>query len=385
MTARINIPPSLHIGANAINLAGQESNRLRCQHVLIVSDPFIVESGLTGRVSDILSAEGIAATTFADVQPDPTDKNVLDGLAILKENGCDGLIAVGGGSSIDTAKGISVLATNPGSLYDFMGYDRIPEAGLPLIAVPTTAGTGSECTKVTVITDTNRDIKMMILDPYLLPAAALVDYTLTMSMPKSLTAHVGIDTLTHGLEAYVSKKANPMTDTIALSCIALVGRHLRDAWNDPQHEIAREGMMLAASQGGMAFANSSVCLVHGMSRPIGAMFHVPHGLSNAMLLPAVTEFSIHGAVPRYATVARTLGFSRERDSDELACGKLIEGLCALNEDLEVPRISECGISQEQFASVVEKMASDALASGSPQNNPVVPDAEAIKTLYKNAY
>mgnify|MGYP001205543004 CR=1 FL=1 len=385
MTARINIPPSLHIGANAINLAGQESNRLRCQHVLIVSDPFIVESGLTGRVSDILSAEGIAATTFADVQPDPTDKNVLDGLAILKENGCDGLIAVGGGSSIDTAKGISVLATNPGSLYDFMGYDRIPEAGLPLIAVPTTAGTGSECTKVTVITDTNRDIKMMILDPYLLPAAALVDYTLTMSMPKSLTAHVGIDTLTHGLEAYVSKKANPMTDTIALSCIALVGRHLRDAWNDPQHEIAREGMMLAASQGGMAFANSSVCLVHGMSRPIGAMFHVPHGLSNAMLLPAVTEFSIHGAMPRYATVARTLGFSRERDSDELACGKLIEGLCALNEDLEVPRISECGISQEQFASVVEKMASDALASGSPQNNPVVPDAEAIETLYKNAY
>jgi len=385
MTARINIPSSLHIGANAINLAGQESNRLRCQHVLIVSDPFIVESGLTGRVSDILSAEGIAATTFADVQPDPTDKNVLDGLAILKENGCDGLIAVGGGSSIDTAKGISVLATNSGSLYDFMGYDRIPEAGLPLIAVPTTAGTGSECTKVTVITDTDRDIKMMILDPYLLPAAALVDYTLTMSMPKSLTAHVGIDTLTHGLEAYVSKKANPMTDTIALSCIALVGRHLRDAWNDPQHEIAREGMMLAASQGGMAFANSSVCLVHGMSRPIGAMFHVPHGLSNAMLLPAVTEFSIHGAMPRYATVARTLGFSGESDSDEHACGNLIEGLRSLNEDLEVPRISECGISQEQFASVVEKMASDALASGSPQNNPVVPDAEAIKTLYKNAY
>jgi alcohol dehydrogenase class IV len=266
-----------------------------------------------------------------------------------------------------------------------MGYDRIPEPGLPLIAIPTTAGTGSEMTKVTVITDTRRNIKMMLLDPFLLPSAALVDYTLTMTMPRPLTAHVGVDALTHGLEAFVSRRASPMTDIIALSCIELVGRHLRDAWEKPDGAAAREGMMLAASQGGMAFSNSSVCLVHGMSRPLGAVFHLPHGLSNAVLLPAVTRFSLSGAPERYARAARALGWATDGAGTGEAGKALIDGLERLNRDLEIPRLRDCGISRAALDAALDKMVSDALESGSPQNNPRIPDRKDIALLYLEAF
>ena len=383
--ARINIPASLQIGGGAISLVGMEADRLGLKRVLIVSDPYMTKSGLPELVGGILNESGISSTVFGEVQPDPTIQNVVNGLDALRDFGSDGLVAVGGGSSIDAAKAISILAMNDGPLSEYMGYDRIPFAGLPLIAVPTTAGTGSECTKVTVITDSSTNIKMMLLDPHLLPSAAIVDYQLTMTMPQALTAHVGVDTLTHGMEAYVSAKANSMTDVLALSCIGLVGRNLLTAWADPENLSAREGMMLAASQGGMAFSNSSVCLVHGMSRPLGAAFHIAHGLSNAMLLPSVTEFSILGAPDRYAKVAATLGWSIPTDSVETSCVKLVEGLSKLNADLKVPKLSDCDISRLDLENQLGKMAKDALASGSPQNNPTVPDEMAISDLYRRAF
>jgi alcohol dehydrogenase class IV len=383
--SRINIPPSIFIGAGALERVGEQARRLALRRVLVVSDPYLTGTGLAGRAMDLLRAEGLEAFLYGEVTPDPTDRNVAEGLALLKKRGCEGLVAIGGGSSIDAAKGISVMAVNPGALPDYMGYDRIPKAGLPLIAIPTTAGTGSEMTKVTVITDTVRHVKMMLLDPYLLPAAALVDYTLTFSMPKPLTAHVGVDTLTHGIEAYVSRKASPMTDVLALSCIRLVGQHLYPAWREPDRADAREGMMLAAAQGGMAFSNSSVCLVHGMSRPLGAVFHLPHGLSNAVLLPAVTRYSISHAPERYAAVSRILGYADGNDTDDDACRKLAAGLERFNRDLEIPRLRDCGIAQAALEAVLEKMAQDALASGSPQNNPRVPSAEDIKQLYLEAF
>jgi alcohol dehydrogenase len=268
----------------------------------------------------------------------------------------------------------------------FMGRHNVPQPGLPLFVIPTTAGTGSEVTKVAVITDTKRDVKMMMLDAHLLPTVALVDYELTLSMPAPLTAAVGVDTLTHGIEAYVSRLATPLTDPLALSCVRLVGEHLETAWREPGHRVAREGMMLAATQGGMAFANSSVALVHGMSRPIGALFHVPHGISNAMLLPTVTRFSVPGAVARYATVARTLGWTRQADSDEAAAIALVGGLEALNRRLKIPRLRDFPkMDEARFHGLLEKMAADALASGSPQNNPVVPTAEQIVGLYRQAW
>jgi alcohol dehydrogenase class IV len=192
--------------------------------------------------------------------------------------------------------------------------------------------------------------------------------------------------LTHGIEAYVSRKATALTDPLALTCIRLVAEHLETAWCEPGNRAAREGMMLAATLGGMAFANSSVALVHGMSRPIGAVFHVPHGLSNAVLLPAVTRFSLAGALERYATVARTMGLAAGNDSDGTAGEKLIAGLAMLNSRLLVPRLGGCrGVERARFDAVKGKMAEDALASGSPQNNPVVPTAEQIVALYEEAW
>ena len=386
MTAQFNIPSTVIVGGGASEDVGAQARKLSANRALLVTDGFMEQSGLVGRIGEFLDREGIDTTVFADVQPDPTDKNVLDGLEQFRETEADLVIGLGGGSPMDAAKVIAVLAKNDMPMSQYAGYHMIPHPGVPLIVIPTTAGTGSEVTKVAVITDTERDVKMMMLDVNLLPTVALVDYELSLTMPAALTAHVGIDTLVHAVEAYVSKKANPMTDPIALSCIRLVAEHLYMAFKEPQNREARGGMMLAACQGGMAFANSSVCLVHGMSRPIGALYHVPHGLSNAVLFPAVTEFSIQGAVKRYAAIARTMGFSGEGDSDEAAGAGLVRGLEELNEKLGIPSLGECvKMDRDAFDERVEKMASDGLASGSPDNNPVVPDVKQIVELYHKAW
>ena len=386
MASSFNIPSSVIIGGGASAELLPQLRRLGAKRVLVVTDAFMVKSGVVARLLAPLQEGGMEVAVFDGVQPDPTVQNVRDGLALYRSSGAEAVVAIGGGSPLDAGKAISILTTNPEPLADYMGYHKIPKAGAPLLAIPTTAGTGSEVTKVAVITDTERDVKMMILDQHLLPVVALVDYELTLSMPAPLTAHVGVDTLTHGIEAYVSRKASEMTDPIALSCIRLAATHLVNAWEEPGNLAAREGMMLSATQGGMAFANSSVCLVHGMSRPLGLLFHIPHGLSNAMLLPAVTRFSLAGAEARYATVARTMGLCAADASDASAAASLVEGLEKLNARLEVPRIRDFkGATLEVFEAALEKMASDALASGSPANNPVVPTASEIVQLYREAW
>lgn len=343
--------------------------------VLIVTDPGVVQLGVVGELAQLLMEAGISSAVFDKVQPDPTDENVAAGVVALKAHAADTIVAVGGGSPIDTAKVIAIRQANPQPLSGLMGLHKITRVGLPLIVVPTTAGTGSEASKVAVITDTARQVKMMMLSAPLLPRAAVVDYELTLSMPPGLTAAVGVDTLTHGIEAFVSRQANSLTDPLALQCIALCARHLRTAWSDPGNHPAREGMMLAATLGGLAFSNSSVCLVHGMSRPIGAVFHLPHGLSNAVLLPTVTRFSLTAAPERYATIARTVG-----------CDSLIPWLEELNAALELPRLSQCrGVDRGRFDTEVEKMAIDALASGSPANNPRIPSPQEIVALYEEAW
>lgn len=373
-------------GCGSRHQVGALAREFGSKRALIVTDSGVVGLGFVSHVTAALKQAGIEAVVFADVQPDPTKQNVLDGFQALKDNACDLVIALGGGSPIDTAKVIAVLPTNQADMTTFAGLHKIQHAGVPLIAIPTTAGTGSELTKVAVITDTDRDVKMMMLSAPLQPRAAIQDYELTLTMPPALTAAVGVDTFTHGLEAYVSKKANAMSDPLALSCMKLVAKYLRRAYADPNDHEAREGMMIAAGQGGMAFSNSSVCLVHGMSRPIGAVFHVPHGLSNAMLLPAVTKFSIGGALARYATAARTVGAATAEDTDELAARKLCDWLQELNEDLSIMRLSEWKSTDAgRFHALKAKMAQDALDSGSPNNNPKVPTGEEIVALYDEVW
>jgi alcohol dehydrogenase class IV len=376
METSFDIPSSILFGAGGRFRLGGELRKLGVSRALLVTDQRLIHTGTIEGFRAQLKEDGIEAGIFAEVQPDPTDRNVWAGLECLRGCDAEAIVAVGGGSVMDAAKIIGVAATNSEPLAAFQGYHRIPKRGLPLIAVPTTAGTGSEATKVAVITDTERQVKMMIYDPKILPRVAIVDYELSLTMPAALTAYVGVDTLVHGIEAYVSKKANGMTDPLALSCIRLAARHLRTAQQEPENRTAREAMALAACQGGMAFSNSSVCLVHGMSRPIGAVFHLPHGLSNAVLLPAVTRFSIPGAPERYAQISRTMGWTEALDA----------GLERLNAELGIPKLRDAlGIDRGAFELHLKKMADDAIASGSPQNNPVVPSVEEIVDLYRSAW
>ncbi len=386
MASMFNVPSTIIVGGGASKEAGVQAKKFAAERALLVTDSFMVDSGLAGKVSDGIKKEGIDVTIFSGVQPDPTDENVLEGLEILRKENCDIVIGLGGGSPMDCAKMISVMTANEPPIRQYAGLHNIPNKGIPVIAIPTTAGTGAEATKVVVIGDTERGVKMMMLDVNILPDCALVDYELTLSCPPSLTANVGVDTLVHAVEGYVSVKANPITDPIALSAVKLVSENLLLAFKEPNNAKAREGMMTASLQAGMAFANSSVCLVHGMSRPIGAIYHVPHGLSNAVLFPAVTEFSISGSPARYATIARAMSYARDEDSDEVACRALVENLKKLNEDLNVPRLGDVvKVDLPTFDEKVEKMANDGLASGSPNNNPVVPTVDQIVELYHKAW
>lgn len=386
MLNNFNVPSTVILGGGASHELVPQVKRLQARRALLVTDAYMVKTGLAGQLADRLCEAGIETAIFAGVQPDPTVQNVMEGLAELQQGRAEVVIGLGGGSPIDAAKTIAILATNLPPLAQYAGYHKIPNAGLPLIVIPTTAGTGSEATKVAVITDTERDVKMMILDVHLLPRVALVDFELTLTMPPGLTAHVGVDTLTHGIEAYVSRRAHALTDPIALSCIKLTAENLLIAYKQPDNRPAREAMMLAACQGGMAFSNSSVCLVHGMSRPIGAHFHVPHGLSNAVLLPEVTRYSLLGALPRYATVARVMGAAAEKDSDEKAGDALVRRLEQLNNDLAVGRLRDAvRVEKPVFEPRLAAMADAALESGSPQNNPRVPSKDEIVALYHAAW
>jgi alcohol dehydrogenase len=381
-----NIPATIIVGGGASNEVGTQAKRFGVKNVLLVTDSYMENSGLAGKVADSMKRADVNVTVFSGVQPDPTDLNVLEGLEILKKNDCGMVVGLGGGSPMDCAKAISAMSANEPPISRYAGLHKVPRKGVPIMTIPTTAGTGAEVTKAVVIGDTQRNVKMMILDLNLMPDAALVDYELTMSCPPSLTANVGVDTLVHAVEAYVSVKANPMTDPYALSSIRLVSENLLKAYKEPSSAKARRGMTLASLQAGIAFPNSSVCLVHGMSRPIGALYHVPHGLSNAVLFPTVTEFSISGAPQRYATVSRTMGYATDADSDDDANMKLVAGLKKLNQDLRVPRLGDvCNVELTTFDENVQKMAHDSLASGSPNNNPVIPTAEQIVDLYHRAW
>lgn len=386
MAPRFQLPGTIAFGGGARHELAAHAKRLGLSRVLLVTDDYLVRCGRVAEIVEELKREGLQIAVFSAVQPDPTVDNVMAGLECLRESNAEGVIGLGGGSPIDAAKAIAVLARNAPPITQYAGYHRIPHPGVPLIAVPTTAGTGSEVTRVAVITDTDRNVKLMILDGYLLPQVAVVDYELSMSMPRGLTAHVGVDTLTHAIEAYVSRKASALTDPIALSSARLTARYLPTAWGSPHDLEAREAMAVAACQGGMAFSNSSVCLVHGMSRPLGAVFHVPHGLSNAVLLPTVTRFSLSGALTRYAMIAREMSAAPPDSSDEQAGAMLLDYLDQLNQRLEVGRLRDVvGVSHQEFSLHLAAMAAAAMESGSPANNPRLASEAEIIELYQQAW
>ncbi len=385
MAANIVLPRHMRVGAGASKELAPLLQQLGVKHPFIVTDQDMVKFGYLEGLTSGLDDAGIPYAVFDGTVPDPTVASVNEGVAKLKEKDHDGVVALGGGSPIDSAKAIAHLAVFGGRMRDYKAPTMSDEQGMPLIAIPTTAGTGSEATRFTVITDEETEEKMLCPGAAFCPVAALVDYELTLTMPRRLTADTGVDTLTHAIEAYVSAKRNPFADGMAQMTMTAVAKYLRTACNEPDNREAREGMMLAALHGGMAFSNASVCMVHGMSRPVGAFFHVPHGLSNAMLLPAVTAFSIEAAPDRYANCARFMGVASWDDSDQDACQKLLQELRQLNKDLDVPTPKDYGIDESRFFEVLPTMAEQALASGSPGNNPRVPTAEEIVEVYKQAW
>lgn len=382
MSTQIILPRIMQVGAGASQETGAILSALDCHRPLIVTDKMMVQLGYVARIQESLAALNIVADVFDDTVPEPTVGSIQAGVERVRNGNYDAIIAVGGGSPIDSAKAIAILGKYGGVMRDYKFPRLVSEPGLPIIAIPTTAGTGSEATRFTIITDETSDEKMLCVGVGFMPTAALVDYELTLSLPPRTTADTGIDALTHAMESYVSKKASLYSDTQALAAMKLLGPNLRRAYHDGGDRQAREAMMLGSTLAGVAFSNASVALVHGMSRPIGAFYHVPHGLSNAMLLPAVTEFSIPAAPDRYADCARAMGVAEVTDSNEVANSKLMTELHAINAELQVPSPEQFGISREHFFGNLETMAEQALASGSPGNNPRVPSAAEIIDIYK---
>ncbi|WP_312301123.1 iron-containing alcohol dehydrogenase [Stutzerimonas nitrititolerans] len=385
MSHRIVLPRLMEIGAGASQQLAALLGGLGCSRPLIVTDRMMVELGYAARLAEQLEQAGIASRCFADTEPEPTAASIRAGVQMVREGDFDSIVALGGGSPIDSAKAIGILGKFGGEMRDYRFPRDVSDAGLPLIAIPTTAGTGSEVTRFTIITDETSDEKMLCAGLGFMPVAALIDYELTLSLPPRVTADTGIDALTHAIEAYVSRKASLYSDAQALEAMRLLAPNLRAAFHEPRNLAAREAMMLGATLAGIAFSNASVALVHGMSRPIGAFFHVPHGLSNAMLLPAVTAFSIPAAPERYADCARAMGVVSEGDSVEAANDKLLSELRALNKELQVPSPAQFGIARERFFELRETMARQALASGSPGNNPRVPSEAEIIDLYETVW
>ena len=381
--AAIHLPRTIRIGGGVLDELPEVLAAAGLARPLIVTDAWMQSSGLLARVEALLSVPGVAARSFTGVVPDPTVASIDAGCAFLGGGDHDCVIGLGGGSPIDSAKMIAVRRDR--TIPELKAPHQEDAPGLPIIAIPTTAGTGSEATRFTVITNSETDEKMLCAGLAYLPLIALVDYELTLSKPRRLTADTGIDSLVHAVEAYVSKRANPFADSMALSAMRLIWANLPRACADPQDRPARAALMLGALQAGIAFSNSSVALVHGMSRPIGAHFHVSHGLSNAMLMPLVTQWSAPAALPRYAQCARAMGLADDAEADQSAVGALVEALHRINADLAVPSPRAYGIEREKWEALIPLMAQQALSSGSPANNPRVPSVDEIEALYRQAW
>lgn len=358
-------PNRILTGKDALNNS-KEYLKSFGKKALIVTDNIMVKLGNVKSLTSILDEENIGYKIYEEINGEPTDVMIKNGTKIYKDEKCEFLIAIGGGSPIDSAKAISMMTVYNGKISDYMGK-QIENNLPPVVAIPTTAGTGSEATQFTIISDTENDVKMLIKGGSLLPRLAIIDPKFTMTVPRSVTAATGIDALTHAIEAYTSKKAQPLSDVFALSAVKRIFQYLPIAFENPNNEEARTQMSIAALEGGIAFNNSSVTIVHGMSRPIGALFHVAHGISNAMLLKECLTFVIDGTYSRFADLAREIKICDDSMTDEVAAKEFVEAVNNLCNQLLIPSLEEYGIDKKRFFDNLDKMADDAIESGSPSN------------------
>ena len=377
------IPNHTVVGTNVLGEAAPLLKKMG-NKAFIVTGRHIAVSDMMKQLTALLDENGIGCVIFDGITGEPTDTMIENGVEMLKSSGCDFIIGIGGGSPLDSAKAIAAMAVNEGSIADYNGKEITGEI-LPLAAIPTTAGTGSEATKFTVITDSEKGIKMLLKGDVLVPKLAIVDSSFTVGAPKSVTSATGLDALTHAVEAYTSRKAFSMTDTLAVSAVKRIMKYLPIAYKEPDNSLAREQMSIAALEAGICINNSSVTIVHGMSRPIGALFHVPHGMSNAMLLKECLSFAVSGAYEKFANLGRETGVASDADSDETAAEKFIDSLQNICDVCEIPTLEQYGIDRDEYYSKISKMATDAVASGSPANTVKEVTVDDCIEIYKKLY
>lgn len=377
------IPNHTVVGTNVLGEAAPLLKKMG-KKAFIVTGRHVAVSDMMKQLTALLDENGIDCVIFDGITGEPTDTMIENGVEMLKSSGCDFIIGIGGGSPLDSAKAIAAMAVNEGSIADYNGKEITGEI-LPLAAIPTTAGTGSEATKFTVITDSEKGIKMLLKGDVLVPKLAIVDSSFTVGAPKSVTSATGLDALTHAVEAYTSRKAFSMTDTLAVSAVKRIMKYLPIAYKEPDNSLAREQMSIAALEAGICINNSSVTIVHGMSRPIGALFHVPHGMSNAMLLKECLSFAVSGAYEKFANLGRETGVASDSDSDETAAEKFIDSLQNICDVCEIPTLEQYGIDRDEYYSKISKMATDAVASGSPANTVKEVTVDDCIEIYKKLY
>lgn len=383
MAAEFIIPGQIVTGEGALTMAESKLKSFG-KKALIVTDSMMVQLGNVAHVEKALNNQNVEYVIYSEINGEPTDTMIEKGLSIYKEQGCDFLIALGGGSPIDSMKAIGALATNGGEIADYMG--KIICIPTPtMVAIPTTAGTGSEATQFTIITDTKNNVKMLLKGQVLMPTLAIIDPQFTMTAPPKITAATGLDALTHAIEAYTSRKAQSLSDTFALSAVKRIFKFLPAAFKEGNNIEAREQMSVAALEAGIAFNNASVTIVHGMSRPIGALFHVPHGLSNAMLLKNCLSFVLDGAYERFADLGRAIGAAGEQEDDKTASEKFLKAVEKICAELETSTLEQFGVNKEEFFNVIEKMAKDAMESGSPQNTRKEVTIKDVEHIYRSLW
>jgi len=380
MSYQFTMPKRTVIGENAL-MDSQRYIQELGKKAFIVTGKIVTKMGIVKILTDNLEKWGIEYTVFNDITQEPTVSMIELGVKEFINSKSDFLIAIGGGSPLDSAKAIAAMSVLPGSIADYMGKE-ITGTFPPMVMIPTTAGTGSETTKFTIITDSEKDVKMLLKGDALLPDMAILDSSFTLTAPKSVTAATGMDALTHAIEAYTSRKGNAMTDMYALSAIKKIFQYLPQVYQDGNNTKAREEMSLAAFEAGVCINNASVTLVHGMSRPIGALFHVSHGISNAMLIRECLAYVMDGCYERFATIAREIGITDNTYTDREASQIFLKKLTELCKICEIPTIEEYGIKWEDFEPRIDKMAEDAMASLSPSNTIKNVTKEDLIIIYK---
>ena len=377
------IPPSVYLGENALEEAVPEICSMG-RRACIVTGKSMLAQGHVQHLIRLLKEGDMDAVVFSGITGEPDDRMIYEGLTFYREEKCDCLIGFGGGSPMDAAKANGAMAVNPGMISDYNGKVMNIKTP-PVIAIPTTAGTGSEATKFTVISDTDKGIKMLLKGDVLLPAIAVVDPSFTVETPPQVTAATGLDALTHAVESYISIKAMPLTDAYAISAIKRILKWLPEAFQDGGNKKAREEMAAAALEAGICINNSSVTLVHGMSRPIGALFHVPHGISNAMLLNKCLGFVKKRYPEKFARLSYETGIAPLNMEEEAAADAFLIKLEEICKICKVPDLKTYGIDEPDFFRVIDKMAKDAWDSGSPSNVPGNITVSDIKEIYESLW